>query len=159
MVLSMAKTGRPRINPDRRFPDIVQIIDQAMTQPMPVHLYLQSKSAAIALVHRINTYRKAVRDMMETGVTHLDGYVFRQKENVVEIAERPRVTPFNMRMVNATGKDITEDMQKIWEPLTADGQQIPPTDAMYKIEYKRQFGIDPPSTKPGSLQLDIEDEK
>lgn len=150
--------ARPAIPPEKRFPDIAQLLDQIIAQPKPVHLYLESKDAAIALTHRFNMYRKAVRDMYGN-TTVLDGFVFRHREHIVEIADKIRASPFNMKIVNAEGKDVTEEAKRMWHPISHDGSIVEANDPHYAGLYRAQFGIDPPSAKPksaGNLQLDIE---
>jgi hypothetical protein len=136
--------GRPRLNPTLRFPDIIQYFNSVEQQGTPYRIYLPTKNHAVVLMHKMNRCRKAIRDMSTEGITTYDAWVFRVIENVVEVDDKTYYTPFNTR-VEVGGRDITKKLQETWRPINYFGIPIEPGSSMYAYEYKRQFGVDPPS--------------
>jgi hypothetical protein len=151
--------ARPRMNPDLRFPDVVRVFDAAMSAPKPFRIKFSERSKAVQFMHKMNRYRKAVRDLHDENVTVYDCWEFRVRENYVEIVDKPYITPFNARF-EAAGRDITKELQDKWLPLNPLGIPIQRDSSMYAIEYKRQFGVDPPSDiEPTKQPPPIEDKE
>lgn len=111
--------GRPRKDPSLRFADVRHIYEAAMEND-GLRLEMPTISRAVHIVHRLNLYRKAQRELSDDPIIKADGFVFRSRENIVEI-ERRHVVDIS----HAT----TMDGQPLREPARPPSPFDPATQA------------------------------
>jgi len=80
---------RRRLDPTLRFGDVVPVWNRALEEGGGI-ISTPDDNATIALVYRLNQYRKAVREEAPNGWTDLDRYIVKRGDLCVHI--EPRIT-------------------------------------------------------------------
>lgn len=93
-------TRRPT-NPTLRFADIIPIWDAVLRDDGGT-IKTRDRNEMIALVYRLNQYRKIMRDREEDGWTDLDRYIIRRGNNQVFIEPRPIFDISRMEKLDGT---------------------------------------------------------
>lgn len=96
---------RKRLDPSIRFDDVVPVWETVLRDNGAV-LRTNSDNETIALVYRLNQYRKIVREDAVMGWTELDRYVVRRGNLCVEI-ERRMPIDLTKRMTKLDGSPST----------------------------------------------------
>lgn len=95
---------RPRISPVIRFNDVVQYWDAAL-QNAGIIFDVESPERAIQIMHRLNTYRKTLREADDAPlIIDEDRYIVRARGTTVEII--PRVVPDLSRARRIDGRPL-----------------------------------------------------
>lgn len=81
--------GRPKQDPTFRFSDVGPYLHKALEQN-GLRIELGSRSQAIHICHRLNLYRKILRETSDQPLIAADNFVFRATNGVVEIFPRPQ---------------------------------------------------------------------
>lgn len=124
--------ARPRLSLNLRFKDIIPIWD-AVERDDGGAIACASTNDAIALVYRLNQYRKLLRESADLGTTMLDAFVIRRHDDQVVIEPRPtfdlsRMTkldgtpispPITQRQLTAEDRKLVEEAERLMQGYKA----------------------------------------
>jgi hypothetical protein len=105
MLNSQRNTNVKRLDPTLRFSDVVPVWEQILRDKGGV-LETDSDNETIALIYRLNQYRKIVREQSDKGWTDYDRYVVRRGRLCVHIEPRMNINLI-ARMTRLDGSPIT----------------------------------------------------
>jgi hypothetical protein len=125
---------RVRLDPSLRFSDVVPVWEQALAEKGG-RIETDTENETIALIYRLNQYRKVVREESFKGWTDMDRYVVRKGDLCVHIEPRATIDLMS-RMTRLDGEPITP---RQGQPSKLDevAKQLIDTDAKVSASDKK----------------------
>lgn len=129
---------RPKVNPDQRFKDILPLWEMAKHDGSAIY-DAESYNRAVHIVHRLNWYRKAIREIDEFSI--LDDFVVRAFGTEVQIMPRPRLNL--SKLTSGTGTPYHEAFKEMSyeEMIAAEKKQQEILNVQSEKLNQKPFGL------------------